>query len=203
MSAVRAACLQTGASVRVWSQPGRGTRFEFSWPAIDLLGASAVELGDQPHDVQAEAEVWLAAAIAGAHRHHGLEKLARHRLGQSRAAIGDGEYCVGAARFEATYEPGGPWFRPERGTLEYFLTERYCLYTMWHGLYVAKGTPVETIAALNGALRKALSDPALLEKLKQLGTLPFPDAELTPEAHARLFAADAEPLARFVFVAMP
>ena len=41
-------------------------------------------------------------------------------------------------------------------------------YTMWHGLYVAKGTPKETIGALNSALRKALSDPGLLEKLKQL-----------------------------------
>jgi tripartite-type tricarboxylate transporter receptor subunit TctC len=71
-------------------------------------------------------------------------------------------------------------------------------YTMWHGLYVAKGTPVETISALNSALRKALSDPGLLEKLKQLGTLPFPDNELTPEAHARLFAADMVRVAKLV-----
>jgi tripartite-type tricarboxylate transporter receptor subunit TctC len=71
-------------------------------------------------------------------------------------------------------------------------------YTMWHGLYVVKGTPVETIGALNSALRKALSDPVLLEKLKQLGTLPFPDNELTPEAHARLFAADMVRVAKLV-----
>jgi tripartite-type tricarboxylate transporter receptor subunit TctC len=30
-------------------------------------------------------------------------------------------------------------------------------YTMWHGLYVAKGTPKETVTALNAALRKALA----------------------------------------------
>jgi tripartite-type tricarboxylate transporter receptor subunit TctC len=71
-------------------------------------------------------------------------------------------------------------------------------YSMWHGLYVTKGTPVETISALNSALRKALSDPGLLEKLKQLGTLPFPDNELTPEAHARLFAADMVRVAKLV-----
>jgi tripartite-type tricarboxylate transporter receptor subunit TctC len=71
-------------------------------------------------------------------------------------------------------------------------------YSMWHGLYVAKGTPMETIGALNSALRKALSDPGLLEKLKQLGTLPFPDNELTPEAHARLFAADMIRVAKLV-----
>jgi tripartite-type tricarboxylate transporter receptor subunit TctC len=71
-------------------------------------------------------------------------------------------------------------------------------YSMWHGLYVAKGTPVDTISALNSALRKALADPVLLEKLKQLGTLPFPDNELTPEAHARLFAADMIRVAKLV-----
>jgi tripartite-type tricarboxylate transporter receptor subunit TctC len=71
-------------------------------------------------------------------------------------------------------------------------------YTMWHGLYVAKGTPKETIGALNSALRKALSDPGLLEKLKQLGTLPFPDNEMTPEAHARLFASDLPRVAKLV-----
>jgi tripartite-type tricarboxylate transporter receptor subunit TctC len=71
-------------------------------------------------------------------------------------------------------------------------------YSMWHGLYVAKGTPIETIGALNSALRKALSDPGLLEKLKQLGTVPFPDNELTPEAHARLFAADMVRVAKLV-----
>ena len=71
-------------------------------------------------------------------------------------------------------------------------------YTMWHGLYVVKGTPRETIGALNAALRKALSDPVLLEKLTQLGTLPFPDSELTPEAHARLFVADLPRVAKLV-----
>ncbi len=71
-------------------------------------------------------------------------------------------------------------------------------YSMWHGLYVAKGTPRETVGALNSALRQALSDPGLLEKLKQLGTLPFPDSELTPEAHARLFAADLPRVAKLI-----
>jgi tripartite-type tricarboxylate transporter receptor subunit TctC len=71
-------------------------------------------------------------------------------------------------------------------------------YTMWHGLYVAKGTPKETVSALNAALRRAVSNPAVLEKLKQLGTLPFPDAEMTPEAHARLFASDLPRVTKLV-----
>jgi len=69
---------------------------------------------------------------------------------------------------------------------------------MWHGLYVAKGTPRETVGALKAALRKALSDPAILAKLNELGTLPFPEDEMTPEAHARLFASDLPRVAKLV-----
>ena len=54
------------------------------------------------------------------------------------------------------------------------------------------------LAAVNSALRAALSDPVLREKLKELGTLPFPDNELTPEAHARLFASDMPRVAKLV-----
>jgi uncharacterized protein YqjF (DUF2071 family) len=35
--------------------------------------------------------------------------------------------------FEATYEPTGDVARPVEGTLEYFLTERYCLYNLGYG----------------------------------------------------------------------
>jgi tripartite-type tricarboxylate transporter receptor subunit TctC len=71
-------------------------------------------------------------------------------------------------------------------------------YTMWHGLYVAKGTPKETVSVLNASLRKALSDPSVVSRLKELGTLPFPDNEMTPQAHARLFAADLPRVANLV-----
>ena len=71
-------------------------------------------------------------------------------------------------------------------------------YTMWHGLYVAKGTPRETIDALNIALRKAVSDPVIVAKLKDLGTVPFPEAEMSAEAHARLFASDLPRVAKLV-----
>jgi hypothetical protein len=35
-----------------------------------------------------------------------------------------------SAEFHATYRPVGPPFEPVEGTLEYFLTERYCLYNL-------------------------------------------------------------------------
>lgn len=37
-----------------------------------------------------------------------------------------------AASFLATYEPRGPAAEPASGTLEHFLTERYCLYNVDH-----------------------------------------------------------------------
>ena len=37
-----------------------------------------------------------------------------------------------AADFHATYRPVGSSFEPIEGTLEYFLTERYCLYNLDH-----------------------------------------------------------------------
>ena len=71
-------------------------------------------------------------------------------------------------------------------------------YTMWHGLYVAKGTPGVTVAALNAALRRAVSEPGVASKLKQLGSLPFPAQDMSPEAHGRLFAADLPRVAKLV-----
>jgi uncharacterized protein YqjF (DUF2071 family) len=38
-----------------------------------------------------------------------------------------------AAAFEATYRPTGAPRPPARGSFEYFLTERYCLYAVGHG----------------------------------------------------------------------
>ena len=71
-------------------------------------------------------------------------------------------------------------------------------YTMWHGLYAPKGTPKEAIAAINAALRKAVSEPEVVARLKQLGSLPFPDKDMSPEAHAKLFAADLPRVAQLV-----
>ena len=37
-----------------------------------------------------------------------------------------------------------------------------------------------------------------MAKLKDLGTVPFPDAEMSPEAHAKLFASDLPRVAKLV-----
>jgi tripartite-type tricarboxylate transporter receptor subunit TctC len=72
------------------------------------------------------------------------------------------------------------------------------VYTFWHGLYVPKGTPKETIAALNSALRAAVSDPGVRAKLKGLGTDTFPEDRMSPEAHRALFTEDLERITKLV-----
>ena len=72
-------------------------------------------------------------------------------------------------------------------------------YTMWHGLYVARGTPKEIIAVLNEALRKAISDPDIIAKMKQLGTLLFPSKRSCHRKRMqKLFAADLPRVAKLV-----
>jgi two-component system chemotaxis sensor kinase CheA len=41
MAVVRAACVDTGGRYDVWSEPGRGSRFEFSWPLSVLEAQSS------------------------------------------------------------------------------------------------------------------------------------------------------------------
>jgi tripartite-type tricarboxylate transporter receptor subunit TctC len=59
--------------------------------------------------------------------------------------------------------------------------------TNWHGLYAPKGTPAPIIARLNEALGKALSDPDLVRRFEEQGTVLFPPAERTPAAHRKKF----------------
>jgi uncharacterized protein YqjF (DUF2071 family) len=55
---------------------------------------------------------------------------ARMRVRRSEEAVSYHSTRLGVrATLSATYGPAGAVFRPEPGSLEYFLTERYCLYT--------------------------------------------------------------------------
>ena len=54
--------------------------------------------------------------------------------------------------------------------------------SIWHALWVPKGTPREVIAKLNAAAREALADPAVRKQLQDLGQeIPSADQQ-TPEA---------------------
>lgn len=52
---------------------------------------------------------------------------------------------------------------------------------VWHGVYVAKGTPRDITDKLNRALREALSDPAVVKRMADLSSdIPSAD-KITPE----------------------
>jgi tripartite-type tricarboxylate transporter receptor subunit TctC len=54
----------------------------------------------------------------------------------------------------------------------------------WHGLWTTKGVPQDIIARLNGAVRTALADPAVRQRIEGLGQTIFPSDQQTPEALA-------------------
>ncbi len=63
---------------------------------------------------------------------------------------------------------------------------------VWHGLYVAKGTPKPVLDKLVAALQVAVKDPGLKAKLADLGAEPVPVAKATPEALQKHLAAEIE-----------
>ncbi len=63
---------------------------------------------------------------------------------------------------------------------------------IWHGLYTPAGTPPEIVTKLNEALRKALADPAVVERFKGVGTAPFPQTEWAAAAHEKRFLSEID-----------
>jgi tripartite-type tricarboxylate transporter receptor subunit TctC len=64
--------------------------------------------------------------------------------------------------------------------------------SMWHGLWVPKGTPKDIIAKLDAAAVGALADPGVSARLADLGQEIFPPNQQTPEALATLQKAEIE-----------
>jgi tripartite-type tricarboxylate transporter receptor subunit TctC len=54
--------------------------------------------------------------------------------------------------------------------------------SVWHGLWVPKGTPKEIVAKLNAAVNEALADPIARERFANLGMDVPPRERQTPEA---------------------
>lgn len=52
---------------------------------------------------------------------------------------------------------------------------------VWHGIYAPKGTPAAAIERFGGALRAALKDPTVMQRMTELGADIVPESKLTPE----------------------
>ena len=52
---------------------------------------------------------------------------------------------------------------------------------VWHGIYAPKNTPKEATEKFAAALRAALKDPAVVQRMTELGAEFVPDSKLTPE----------------------
>lgn len=55
--------------------------------------------------------------------------------------------------------------------------------SIWHGMYAPRGTPQPVIQRLNQALRVAIQDRAVVDRLNALASPPEPLSRVTPEAH--------------------
>jgi tripartite-type tricarboxylate transporter receptor subunit TctC len=60
----------------------------------------------------------------------------------------------------------------------------------WHGLWTTKGTPKEIVARLDDAVKTALADPTVEDRLTQLGQVIFPADQRNPAALAAHLKAE-------------
>ena len=52
---------------------------------------------------------------------------------------------------------------------------------VWHGIYAPKGTPAAAVERFNAALRAALKDPTIVQRIAEMGAEIVPEAKQTPE----------------------
>jgi tripartite-type tricarboxylate transporter receptor subunit TctC len=52
---------------------------------------------------------------------------------------------------------------------------------VWHGIYAPKGTPKPIVDKMNQAVRAALKDPAVVQKMTELGAEIVPDSRMSSE----------------------
>jgi tripartite-type tricarboxylate transporter receptor subunit TctC len=64
--------------------------------------------------------------------------------------------------------------------------------SVWRGLWAPKGTPKNVIAKLSTAVMETLTDPAMRQRLAQMGEEIPPREQLTPEALGAFQKAEIE-----------
>jgi tripartite-type tricarboxylate transporter receptor subunit TctC len=98
------------------------------------------------------------------------------RAGTIRAyAVSDSKRLAAAADIPTADEAGLPGFH----------------MTLWNALWVPKGTPSEVVGKLNGAVVDAMADPAVKQRLNDLGLEIPPREQQTPQALGAWHKAEA------------
>jgi tripartite-type tricarboxylate transporter receptor subunit TctC len=64
--------------------------------------------------------------------------------------------------------------------------------TFWHGLWAPAGTPKDVVDRLDGAVKTALADPAVRQRLETLGQVIFPADQQNPAALAAFNQAEID-----------
>jgi tripartite-type tricarboxylate transporter receptor subunit TctC len=106
-----------------------------------------------------------------------IQSLPQLRAGKIRAyALFDKDRYPSAPDVPTTDDAGLPGFH----------------MTVWNALWAVKGTPRDILARLNAAAVEALADPAVQKRFAELGQVPPPREQQTPEALGALQKADIE-----------
>jgi tripartite-type tricarboxylate transporter receptor subunit TctC len=64
--------------------------------------------------------------------------------------------------------------------------------SVWHGIWLPKGTPPEIVAKLNAAVREALADPDVRRRFADLGQEIPPVDQQTPRGLAAMHKSETE-----------
>jgi tripartite-type tricarboxylate transporter receptor subunit TctC len=87
---------------------------------------------------------------------------------------------AGSVKFYGVTTPGRIKALPQAPTLDEQGLKGFQV-VVWHGIYAPKGTPAPVLEKINPALRFALKDPVVQQRMADLGAEIVPDAKLTPE----------------------
>jgi tripartite-type tricarboxylate transporter receptor subunit TctC len=66
------------------------------------------------------------------------------------------------------------------------------IFQGWNAVFAPRGTPAPVVARLDQALRAALNDPAIRQRIEGLGSIPAAPEAQGPEALARLVRSEVE-----------
>jgi uncharacterized protein YqjF (DUF2071 family) len=117
----------TGLRAR-WTYP---LPYVSAFPELNVR--TYVTVGDKPGIYFFSLDAGSALAVASARRFYRLPYFRANmsaRLERGEIIYRSRRHAETGREFAAHYRPNGPVFRAAPGTLEHFLTERYCLYTV-------------------------------------------------------------------------